>query len=389
MAKSKRRGNGEGCIRKRDDGLYEARITLGKVGPGKYKQRSVYGKTRAEVAQKLAEMLDQNHKGILYEPSKITVAQCVERAIANRVNIAESSRYKLRCESKALMEQIGDLRLQELRAHHVRDAYTELANQGRSLRAQQKAATHLRGALREAVHEEIVVRNVAEGVKVSAPRVEEDDKVAYAWKPSEVATFLEASQDDPLYPVCYLMLTLGLRRGEALGLPWSAVNLENAVLNVKQALSLTGKGNKAEIRAVKTPSSRRELLLSSDVVTLLRVQKEKQDEMRRFLGDDWVDTGLVFNTSLGTPIHPRNALRSFKRLIKSLDVTPIRLHDLRHTFATLALHRKIPVEVVSKTLGHARVDITLNVYRHLYDFERRAAALSLTELLSGQSRDLN
>ena len=243
-----------------------------KTGPGKYKQRSIYGKTRAEVAQKLAEMLDQNHKGILAEPSKITVAECLERSIANRVNITEASRYKLRCETKPLVELIGDVRLQELRAHHVRDAYTALANQGLSLRAQQKAATHLRGALREAV---------------------------------------------------------------------------------------------------------------------LEVQKEKQGQAREFLGSDWVNTGLVFTTSLGTPIHPRNALRSFKRLIKPLDVTQVRLHDLRHTYASLALHRGVPVEVVSKTLGHARVDITLNIYRHLYDFERRAAALSLNELITGHARALN
>ena len=389
MAKGKRRGNGEGCIRKRKDGSFEARITLRKTGPGKYKQRSIYGKTRAEVAKRLAEMLDQNHKGILAEPSKITVAECLERSIANRVNITEASRYKLRCETKPLVELIGDVRLQELRAHHVRDAYTGLANQGLSLRAQQKAATHLRGALREAVLEDIVMRNVAEGIRVSAPRVEEEEKTASAWRPNEIAAFLDASQDDPLYPVFYLMLTLGLRRGEALGLSWSAVDLENASLHVRQALSTTGRGNKAEIKAVKTPSSRRELALSHDVVTLLEVQKEKQDQACAFLGSDWVNTGLVFTTSLGTPIHPRNALRSFKRLIKPLDVTQVRLHDLRHTYASLALHRGVPVEVVSKTLGHARVDITLNIYRHLYDFERRAAALSLNELITGQPRALN
>ena len=91
----------------------------------------------------------------------------------------------------------------------------------------------------------------------------------------------------------------------------------------------------------------------------------------------------------GTFINPRNTLDSFKRLLEGLAVTPVRLHDSRHTYASLSLRRGVPVELVSERLGHARVDITLNIYRHLYEAERKLAALSLTDLLGGQPRSVN
>ncbi len=129
--------------------------------------------------------------------------------------------------------------------------------------------------------------------------------------------------------------------------------------------------------------------MSQDVLEILQQQRRSQGEQRAFMGSDWHHTGLVFTTTIGTPIHPRNALRSFKRLVTGADITPIRLHDLRHTHASLALQKRIPVEVVSERLGHAWVDITLNTYRHLYEAERQEAALSLDQLLARPPRTMN
>lgn len=312
------------------------------------------------------------------------------------------------------------MKLQDLRTPHVRDVYTTLAKQGLSVRAQSRASMHLRACLREAVHEGIIARNVADGVKVSMPRIDTEDEAAQAWTPQEVHIFLEAARGEVikkptggkaakgrppelirvapqdavphvLYPVFYLMLSLGLRRSEVLGLHWDAINFEAGTLRVIRALSPENKGSTFVIKPVKTPYSRRTLYLTQDVLDLLKGHKAKQNEQRIFMGGDWRESGLVFTTAFGTPISPRSALRSFKELIKPLDVTPIRLHDLRHTYASLALRRGMPVELVSERLGHARVDTTLNIYRHLYDVERQAAALSLSELLgnTGQARAVN
>lgn len=127
---SKQRGKGEGSIRPRKDGRWEARITVGLTPTGNPKQRSVYGKTRAEVAKKLTEMLANQDQGLLTEPNKATVAAYVERMISNRVNVTEGTRYKLRCEVKPILNILGAMRLQDLHTPHVRDAYTALAAKG-------------------------------------------------------------------------------------------------------------------------------------------------------------------------------------------------------------------------------------------------------------------
>jgi integrase len=184
-----------------------------------------------------------------------------------------------------------------------------------------------------------------------------------------------------LYPIFYLMLALGLRRGEVLGLSWDDVDFSEATLKVRQALTLPGDSDTPIIKAVKTPKSRRTLYLSRDVLTVLSVRRERQRAERAYLGETWTDNGLIFTTALGTPLHPRNLTRSFKRLTAAAGLREIRIHDLRHTYASLALQRGTPVEIVSERLGHSSVGFTLDTYRHLYEAERREAAVSLDDLL--------
>ena len=413
MSRRKHRGT----IKERSDGRFEARVTVGYKPNGRAIHRSAYRHTREEADKALTELLHKHDKGMLADPDRMTVADAVERYITGKVNEDESTRYKARTEARPILDIIGRKRLQDLRPNHVRDAYVMMAREGLSVRAQRRAAMHLKAALREAVSDGIVYRNVAEGVKMSAPRVD-DTEGAQAWTVDEVDRFLQAARGElkkkptggrqakdkgpewvpvppdevkpvPLYPLYYLMLSLGLRRGEALGLPWKAIDLEGGTLRVMQSLSPVGRGDSYAIKPVKTAHSRRVLYLPQDVRMLLEGHRAGQDELREFMGSGWKGNGLVITTASGTPVLPRNALRSFKELQKGLGVTPIRLHDLRHTHATLALHRGVPVEVVSERLGHARVDITLNLYRHLYQAERQAAALSLTDLLGNRQRTVN
>ena len=217
------RGKGEGSIRKRKDGRWEGSITIGITAKGNPKRRYVYGRTRAEVAKAHADLLAKHGNGTLLEPSKMTVKECVERWLRNKTGISERTREGYTYEAKPILDRVGNIKLQALETYHVRDAYTDMAVCDLSNRARQKSAMHLRSALNEAVHEGLVLRNVAIGVKVPTKRV---DKAAEAWEAHEVRAFLDAAQDDPLYTLFYTFLTLGLRRGEALGLPWSLVNLD-------------------------------------------------------------------------------------------------------------------------------------------------------------------
>jgi len=283
---------------------------------------------------------------------------------------------------------IGGVRLQSLRPANVRDCYTELSKSGLAPHSQRKAVSLLTSALTEALQEEVISRNPALGIKVKTERVE---RKAEAWSEEEVATFLAAAKDDVLYPLFYLMLALGLRRGEAMGLRWDDVNLEEGTVKIRQALTMPGDSDMPVVKAVKTPKSRRTLYLSADVVTLLRQRKKRQLADEALLGSAWHESNLVFTTSLGTLLHPRNLTRSFKRLLKGASLKEIRVHDLRHTCASLALQRGTPIELVSERLGHSSVGFTLDTYRHLYKAERREAAISLVDLLGAapQPRAVN
>ncbi len=376
---AKRRGKNEGSIRQRPDGLWEGALTVGVTEKGNPKRRSVYAKTRAECAKKLNELLLKHQQGSLPAIDRVTVAHYLERHLKGKTHLAQKTRSTYQQTINHLLRTpIGDVRLQNLKPANVRDCYTALAGSGLAPRSQRKAATFLCSALAEAVHEEVITRNPALAVKVKAARVEQK---ADAWNRQEVTDFLAVAKEDVLYPVFYLMLALGLRRGEVLGLSWKDVDFHEATVKVRKALTMPGDSDTPILKAVKTPKSRRTLYLSRDVLEVLIVRRDRQAADKAYIGDAWTDSGLVFTTSLGTALHPRNLTRSFKRLIDDAKLKEIRVHDLRHTYASLALQRGTPVEIVSERLGHSSVGFTLDTYRHLYEAERREAAVSLDDLL--------
>lgn len=153
------------------------------------------------------------------------------------------------------------------------------------------------------------------------------------------------------------------------------------MIRIRQALTVAGNGYTLHLKEVKTPNARRTLHVGRDVVRALKRRRERQEADRAVLGRLWPGTTLVFTTSLGTPVAPRNLTRSFRRLAVLAGLSVIRLHDLRHPYASLALQRGLLAEVISERLGHARVGFTLDTYRHLYEAERREAALELEDLL--------
>lgn len=374
MARRKRRVRGEGTLRKRADGRWEGSLTVG-YSDGKPRRRSVYGATKLEAAEKLLELRYRHDQLDVDSEPALTIRELAELWLESRGNVLPDTLYKYRRELDSVLKTIGHIRVDELRAHHVRDAYSRLSRSQISIRSQRRSAMHLRSVLRQAVQDERIHRSVAEGVRVSAPRV---GPVATVLTPSEVKAFLAAAQQDPLYIYFYLLITLGIRSGEALGLPWRAVDLSGGKLSIYQALRRVDRGSRLELSEVKTPNSRRTLALPADVIGELEAHRE-------VVGSEVQGGGLVIAAGSGQPINPSNTRRSLKRLAAAAGIPAVRVHDLRHTHASLALAAGVPVEVVSRRLGHASIGITLDLYRHLYQPELDAAALSLDRLLAGRA----
>jgi integrase len=159
------------------------------------------------------------------------------------------------------------------------------------------------------------------------------------------------------------MVSTGLRRGEVLGIRWADVDLELGRVSITQTVVVVA--NSAQLSEPKTASGRRTVYLHSSLTEVLKRRKAEQAGERLLAGSAWEDHGLVFTTALGTTIHPRNLSRDFHLAVRSAGVPSIRLHDLRHTAATLALTGGAHPKQVQEMLGHARVAITLDVYSHV------------------------
>lgn len=190
---------------------------------------------------------------------------------------------------------------------------------------------------------------------------------------------LPAIQADRLYAAFFLAFASGLRRGELLALRWRDVDLQTGIVQVRQTLVRAKNHEKGTSRMVfsdpKTPQSRRTIPIPEECLTALRQHRARQAEEKLLLGQAYNDHGLVFCQADGKPMDPRNFNRRFSRMLEKAGLPHIRLHDSRHTFATLLLEQGVSPKTVQTMLGHSSAKITLDVYSHVtIDLEQQAAA---------------
>ena len=202
------------------------------------------------------------------------------------------------------------------------------------------------------------------------------------WTPEQTGAFLDHAAGDRLYALFHLIAFRGLRRGEACGQLWSDTHLDARLLTVARQLVVDG----WEVYEddPKTDSGARTIALDSATVDVLRAHRAQQQEDREEWGNAWVETGGVFTREDGRHIHPDRFSQLFEKLIASSGLRRIRLHDLRHTHATLALAAGVHPKVVSERLGHSTVAFTLDVYSHAVPALQEEAADRIAALVFGQ-----
>lgn len=203
------------------------------------------------------------------------------------------------------------------------------------------------------------------------------------WSADEARRFLTVARNDPLYPAFVLLLVYGLRRGEVLGLAWEDVDLADDMMRVGWQLQRID-GQLARV-PVKTAAGRRELPLVLIARDALIEQTERQAAARRRAGVSWAGNDLVFTIRSGQPVEPRNLVRSFERLIDGAGLRKIRLHDLRHTVATLLKTLGIPQRDAMQILGHARISVTLEICTDSDSDSQRDALTKMSDRLFGQA----
>ncbi len=371
----RKRANGEGSIYKRADGRWAASVS---VEHGK--RKAFYGKTRQDVALKLAVAIKARQDGLPLVAERQTVANYLQHWLETAkptVRPRTFVRYEEYVRLHAIPE-LGRLSLARLSPQHLQRLYASRLDAGLS----QTTVAHLHAVLHRALEQAarwgLVPRNVAK--LVTPPRSSRQEMATLS--PEQARAFLVAAQGDRLEALYVLALNTGMRQGEMLALRWRDVDLEGGSLQVRATLQRTSEG--FTFSEPKTAHSRRQVALTAPAVEALRRHRTRQSVERLSMGAAWEDNDLVFANEVGRPIEGTNLIRRwFYPMLERADLPRIRFHDLRHTAATLLLGQGVHPKIVSEMLGHSQIAITLDLYSHVTPTMQRQAVEALEAVLSG------
>lgn len=376
-----------GHIIKRYNNSYTIVLNLGKdPATGKRKQQWVSVKgTKKDAEKRLAELLHQIDTGTFMKPSKTTVAEYLRRWLEDYVRPNLSPRGFERYESIVrvhLIPSLGSIPLIQLRPEHIQRHYATRFSDGLSARSVKYHHVVLHKALQTAIKWGLVSRNVTDGVDVPRPKLTD----VQTWNENEVAHFLEFSKDSPYYPLFYAALFTGMRRSELLALRWCDVDFIYSQISVNRSLHHLRDGRYV-FSQPKSVKSRRTISLPPSAVLLLEEHKEKREIERAILGIPLQDEDLVFSTLEGKPLRPNTVSRAWNILATRCGLKVIRLHDARHTHASLMLRQGIHPKIVQERLGHSSIQITLDIYSHVMPGIQEAAAARFDEIFSKKYND--
>lgn len=369
--RTRSRGNGEGSLRKRPDGLWEGRYTAGTNEQGKLVRRSVYGKTRAEAAEKLKEKLAQTEKGalVLTEQGRLTLGDHLAAHLAQRQKqVAVGTYAKLQ---KYLLivqrHQIGGVPLKDVKPAGLEAFYRDLADRYAPQTVRHIAILVKRG-LKQAVRHELISKNPADVAEL--PRMREE-RAGVQIEPEQLAAILHQAQGVRLYPLFATIAALGLRHGEALGLQWQDVDFAAGTLEIRR--TVVSRGGIPDVSLPKTAGSYRTLYLPNELqAVLLQWHDQLQTESLSVASEAW-----VFANVQGGMLSQHNVRRIWKGILSKAQMpSETRIHDLRGAFLSRLIESGADPRTAADLAGHSDPRMTLRVYAYSRAERRKEALLT-------------
>jgi integrase len=368
-------------------------VDLGVDHGGRRRQKwhgSFRTRREAEVAR--AKLVDELHSGAYVSPTRTTLSEWAIDSwlpmMAARIKPSTLHSYRRNLEIHVL-PVLGGRPLQQITPVMLNTLYANLAPptpERNELSAKTISYIHtiIHKALSDAVDVELLQRNPAERAKPPRPSRNATSGIN-SWTPGELSAFLAAVAEERLAAILRLAAMTGMRRGKILGLRWSDIDLDAGRLSVQHAVVAVGYE-----MVESTPKSHRARVIDLDAETVvqLRTYRQCQEEETAEWGPDYHDRDLVVAKENGEPIHPHTFSQSFERLIANAALWTIRLHDLRHTHATLALRAGVPVKVISERLGHESPAFTLKQYAHVLPGMQAEAAAQVAAMIDGPPRSV-
>ncbi len=360
---------------------YRIKVSLGKdTVTGKY---AAYYETfrgnKKDAEKRLRQLLTELDKGIFVPPGKATLGEYLNGWLLDYVlpNLSPKTHelYAYIC-SKHIFPELANIALVDLKPQHLQHLYAQKQAFGLSNRTVQLIHVTLHKALTSAVKIGLLSRNVAEAV--DTPKIQRREM--RTMNETDLHIFLEMALNTEYYSLFYTLLFTGCRRAEALALRWSDVDLLLCQLSVTRSMQFVD--NKVTFKQPKTAKARRLIALSPSNVTVLQEYWEAQNKMRQTLDLPLVtDNDLVFSHWDGTPLLPNSVTHAWMKLVRRCGLKGIRLHDARHTHASLLLKQGVHPKIVQERLGHAGIAVTLDLYSHVAPGLQQVAANKFDDIV--------
>ncbi len=374
-----RRGNHEGSIyRRASDQRWIGQLLLGHDALGRPIRRFVTAKTRSEVAQKLKQLRRQFDDGLAAPDASLRVTQLFERwfddVLRHQVALSTFNNYRA-VAIKHIMPTLGKKKISDLTVADVDRLLASKIDEGLSVSTVRRTRAVFSQCLNQGIRWGVVSRNVA-ALSRSPRETRKEGRTLSPEQAKQFLTFLKGHRNEALYAV---MLSTGMRRGEALGLMWKDFDRQTGVLQIRRQLKR--EGGFLVTSDTKTSRSRRSVNLPPPMLKGMLLHERRQEVARNALGTSWTETGFIFTSAVGTPIDPRNFYREFTKICRDAGLGDWHPHELRHSAASLMLAQGVKLQVVSQVLGHASIRMTADVYGHVLDPDRQEAANAMGALL--------
>jgi len=379
-----RSAQGEGSIRQRKDGTWEARFTIGRnPGTGKQIQKSVYGKTEKEVVQKKRQALAALDNGTYTTPTRMTLGQWLDVWTSEYLGAVKSGTvrtYKAQIRNH-IKPALGALKLQALNAHSIQAFYNSLQrDKGLSAKTIKNVHGVLHGALEQAADLDYIRFNPADKCKL--PRIEKPE--LQVLPEDKIAPFIDAAGQDVYGTLMYITLFTGLRESEALGLTWDCVDFHKGMIHVRRQLQRNAEADTYLLVPLKNDKPR-QITPAPAVMQRLRARNIQQKRDRLKAGAAWDNPlNLVFTNPLGKNLIQRTLVKKFKEIAAAIGEPALRFHDLRHSYAVNALRSGDDIKTVQGNLGHHTAAFTLDTYGHVTEEMQRDSANRMEAFIQRQ-----
>lgn len=387
----KRRANGEGSIRKLNNGLWEGRYTAGRnPGTGKQNQKSVYAKTQKELKEKLSQAISNVQNNCYSSQNfKIRLSEWLDiwiKEYTTDLKPLTLASYQQHI-NKNIKPYLGAVKIKDLTTLQIQRVYNDLYSGVKGRKAlSSKTIKNLHGVLHKALNQAYELKIISSNPSNICKLPKVIKKEIKPLNADNISIFMKEIKENRFEILFLVAMFTGMRQGEILGLKWECIDFKNGVIKIDKQLQKEKKPQGKYFFGTLKNNKSREITPAPYVMKLL--EKQYSNQMKHKLNADlvWENNGLAFTDEIGKNLSHATVYKEFKRIASKIGMPYLRFHDLRHTYAVLSLKNGDNLKIIQENLGHHDASFTLNIYGHVSDDMKRESSKHMEELITSLSK---